>query len=101
MYRGAFDAMTNYNRTTLTEDLERQRTSIWLEMALRAPDTLRQKVAWILSQILVVSPDAIETYWNTEQFLHYYDIFVRNAFGNYRDVLKQVAYSPLMAEMLR
>jgi hypothetical protein len=101
MYQGAFDAMTNYNRTTLTEDLERQRTSIWLEMALRAPDTLRQKVAWILSQILVVSPDSIETYWNTEQFVHYYDIFVRNALGNYQDVLKQVAYSPLMAEMLR
>lgn len=100
MYQGAFDAMTNYNRTTLTPDLERQRTSIWLEMALRAPDTLRQKVAWILSQLLVVSPNAIETYWNTEQFLHYYDIFVRNALGNYRDVLVQVAYSPLMAEML-
>lgn len=100
MYQGAFDAMTNYNRTTLTADLERQRTSIWLELALRAPDTLRQKVAWILSQILVVSPLAIETYWNTEQFLHYYDIFVRNALGNYRDILKQVAYSPLMAEML-
>ena len=30
----------------------------------------------------------------------YYDIFVRNAFGNYRDVLKEVSYSPIMAEML-
>ena len=30
----------------------------------------------------------------------YNDIFIRNAFGNYRDVLKEVAYSPLMAEML-
>lgn len=35
-------------------------------------------------------------------FLHqtYYDIFVRNAFGNYRDILKEVSYSPMMAEML-
>jgi len=32
--------------------------------------------------------------------MHYYDIFVRNAFGNYRDILKEVSYSPLMAEML-
>lgn len=30
----------------------------------------------------------------------YYDIFVRNAFGNYRDVLREVAYSPMMARML-
>ena len=36
----------------------------------------------------------------SECFLHYYDIFVRNAFGNYRDVLKEVPYSPMMAEML-
>jgi uncharacterized protein (DUF1800 family) len=30
----------------------------------------------------------------------YYDIFVRNAFGNYRDILKEVAYSPLMGDYL-
>lgn len=30
----------------------------------------------------------------------YYDIFVRHAFGNYRDILREVAFSPLMAEML-
>lgn len=30
----------------------------------------------------------------------YYDIFVRNAFGNYRDILREVSYSPMMAEML-
>jgi uncharacterized protein (DUF1800 family) len=30
----------------------------------------------------------------------FYDIFVRNAFGSYRNVLKEVSYSPLMAEML-
>jgi uncharacterized protein (DUF1800 family) len=36
----------------------------------------------------------------TELFLVYYDIFVRNAFGNFRDILKEVAYSPVMADML-
>lgn len=36
----------------------------------------------------------------TEWFLAYYDIFVRNAFGNYRDILKQISYNPLMAENL-
>jgi cullin-associated NEDD8-dissociated protein 1 len=32
--------------------------------------------------------------------LTYYDIFVRNAFGNYRDMLREIAYSPLMGENL-
>ena len=34
----------------------------------------------------------------SEIYLNYYDIFV--AFGNYFDILKEVAYSPMMAEML-
>ncbi len=33
-------------------------------------------------------------------FLNYKDIFVRNAFGNYRDILREVTYSPMMGEML-
>ena len=40
-----------------------------------------------LSQILVISEDIGP---NTEIYLGYYDIFVRNAFGNYRDILKEV-----------
>ena len=28
------------------------------------------------------------------------DIFVRNAFGNYRDVLRQVTFNPLMGRYL-
>ena len=32
--------------------------------------------------------------------MNYYDIFVRNAFGNYRDVLREVSYSPVMGSML-
>jgi hypothetical protein len=128
LYRGAFDAATFNNRTTGIPDLEKQRTSIWMEIALKGDDQLRQKVAWALSQILVVSPGAINAYYATENFLvsychtiltlrrasmsllttvsystfvkTYYDIFVRNAFGSYRNILKEVSYSPLMAEML-
>ena len=33
-------------------------------------------------------------------FLTYEDIFVRNAFKNFKDLLRDVSYSPLMAEML-
>jgi uncharacterized protein (DUF1800 family) len=74
---------------------------VWIQIALEANDQLRQRVAWALAQILVVSPGAIVMgQYITEAFLVYYDIFVRNAFGNYRNVLKEVAYSTIMADML-
>lgn len=33
-------------------------------------------------------------------FLAYEDIFVTNAFTNFKDLLRDVSYSPMMAEML-
>ena len=36
----------------------------------------------------------------SEWFLSYYDIFVRNAFTNYRQILKEISFNPLMAEHL-
>jgi uncharacterized protein (DUF1800 family) len=68
--------------------------------SLKAPDQLRQRIAWALSQVFAVSPSAINDNDEVEHWLVYYDIFVRNAFGSYRSMLKDVAYSPMMAEML-
>ena len=82
-------------------DLWRQREYSWIQIGLSAPDQLRQRVAWALAQLLVIARGAIEVQEShSEVFLGYYDIFVRNAFGNYRDVLREIAYSPLMAENL-
>jgi uncharacterized protein (DUF1800 family) len=70
-------------------------------IALNSTDQLRQRVAWALSQLLVIVPAAIEIAGShTEAFLGYYDIFVRNAFGNYGDILREISRSPLMAENL-
>lgn len=95
---GGFDMETEYNNTSYRKQM--QRRSIWADIALKAPDQLRQRMAHALSQILVVSPDSISDDDYTESFLSYYDIFVRHAFGNYMDILKEVTYHPLMAEML-
>ena len=46
-----------------------------MEIALKGKDQLRQRMAWALSQILVVSPNGIEHTRQTESFLTYYDIF--------------------------
>jgi len=77
------------------------RKFVWTMLALNATDQFRQRVAWALAQILVVVKSAIGSEEDmAEWFLNYYDIFVRNAFGNYRDILREVSYSSLMAENL-
>ena len=63
-------------------------------------DQLRQRVAWLLSQIFVINEESILNKDQSEMYLNYYDIFVRNAFGNYRDIMREVALSPMMATML-
>lgn len=71
----------------------------WLNANLEAPDQLRQRMAWALSQIYVVSSIGPGEPF-AERWTVFYDIFVRNAFGNLRQILKEVMYSSLMAEFL-
>ena len=68
--------------------------------ALSDEDQLRQRVAWALNQIFVVSLTDVDIGRKTEVISNYYDTFVENAFGSYREIMKQVAWSPLMGEML-
>jgi uncharacterized protein (DUF1800 family) len=72
------------------------RQATWWKTAVTADDQLRQRVAFALSQILVIS-DANGTInqWQ-EGASNYYDILVRGAFGNFRDVLEEVTLSPMM-----
>ncbi len=71
------------------------RQRAWFEIALTAPDQLRQRVAFALSQILVVS-DAGFGNNMTEPIANYYDLLANNAFGNFRTLLEQVTLSPVM-----
>eukprot|EP00945_MAST-04E_sp_MAST-4E-sp1_P002536 g2536.t1 len=74
---------------------------VWLNVALKSPDQLRQKVAWALSQILVIGESGLSGKEDEiENWLIYYDNFVRNAFGSYRTILKEVSYSPMMGSYL-
>ena len=60
------------------------------------PDPLRQRVAFALSQILVVSDRPEQLAVEQQGMAHYYDLMVRHAFGNYRDLLLDVALHPAM-----
>jgi hypothetical protein len=92
--RGAFDAVTNIYGTTDSSDIAQQKSIVWTHIALTSQDQLRQRMAWAISQIIAVSPKFLyDGDTITEAMTTFYDIFVRNAFENYRNILKEVSYS--------
>ena len=95
-----FDAITLQHKTRIILSFQNSRRETWTTISMTAKDQLRQRVAWVLAQILVISPGSLDTATDqSESWVTYYDIFIRNAFGNYRDVLKEVSYAPMMAEV--
>ena len=76
------------------------RDSAWWRIAMGGEDQLRQRVAFALSQIFVVSTEnAVINNWQ-EGAAHYYDQLANGAFGNYRDLLETVTLSPIMGNYL-
>ena len=79
--------------------LHADRVDIWFRNSLYGEDQLRQRVAFALSEIMVVSqlgalgnlPFAVADY---------YDVLAENAFGNYRDLLEEVTLHPAMGVYL-
>ena len=76
------------------------RQMVWYKAAIDAPDQLRQRVAWALSQYFVVAELGNNQPQAVERWLNYYDIFTRHAFGNFRDILDEVTWSPHMGYYL-
>jgi uncharacterized protein (DUF1800 family) len=70
--------------------------------AMSAPDQLRQRVAWALSQIVVAANvgDQDGTGNPAAMVTQYQDILLRNAFGNYRTLLREMSVSPIMGTYL-
>jgi len=72
------------------------RQDIWWETAIWGQDQLRQRVAFALSQILVVSQLGADEYARERGFANYHDILARQAFGNYGDLLLEISLNPIM-----
>ncbi|HZM06656.1 MAG TPA: DUF1800 family protein, partial [Candidatus Saccharimonadales bacterium] len=67
----------------------------WWKQSITAPDQLRQRVAFALSEIFVISENG--TLQNHADALSsYYDMLLDNAFGNYRALLEAVTLHPAM-----
>ncbi|MDJ0920850.1 MAG: DUF1800 family protein [Henriciella sp.] len=73
-------------------------TYLYWDHLVQADDRLRQRMAFALSQILVYSD--ISNQSRQARRAYYQDVLIRNAFGNYRDLLEEVTYSPAMAAWL-
>jgi uncharacterized protein (DUF1800 family) len=63
---------------------------------MQGEDQLRQRVAFALSEIFVIS-DLDYTLGNSQYGVsHYYNMLAENAFGNYRELLEKVTLHPTM-----
>jgi uncharacterized protein (DUF1800 family) len=72
----------------------------WWRQVMEGPDPLRQRVALALSEIFVVSDNQDAVGSNPQGLANYYDMLLRNAFGNYRDLLRDVTLHPIMGAYL-
>jgi uncharacterized protein (DUF1800 family) len=70
-------------------------SSFW-KNALTANDQLRQRVAFAFSEMFVVSTDMV----NARTIPSYHNLLADDAFGNFRQVINDVATSPAMGEYL-
>ena len=72
---------------------------LW-ETFVHGEDQLRQRVAFALSQIFVISDLSDALFNDARGIVHYHDLMAEHAFGNYRDLMKAVTLNPMMGEYL-
>src|SRR4051794_36500044 len=86
-------ATPNQPTLTMTNDA-------WWTSAISGQDQLRQRVAFALSETLVVSINSAGLGNAPFALPGYYDVLVRDAFGNYRQLLEDVTLNPAMGAYL-
>ncbi len=70
--------------------------SEWWQVALTGNDQLRQRVAFALSEMFVVSTNSINGYFITP----FHNILAKDAFANFSTLMKDVTLSPAMGAYL-
>lgn len=76
------------------------RLDSWFHAAINGRDQLRQRMAFALSQILVVGDSLGDSALRARAYAHYQDVIARNALENYRTLLKDITLNPAMANWL-
>ena len=75
------------------------RYALW-QTTIYGQDLLRQRVALALSEIFVISTETDAIYGVANGAADWYDMLLRNAFGNFRDLMQDVTLHPLMGSFL-
>ncbi len=89
-----------YVRANSNGSLGTTRHYIWWQNALTGNDQLRQRMAFALSEIFVVSD--IDYILSNSQYgmCNYYDMLAAGSFGNFRELLERVTLHPVMGVYL-
>ncbi len=72
----------------------------WWYTVVNAPDQLRQRVAFVLSEIMVISANGNSMFQHPEAMATYWDVLTQDAFGNFRQLLEDVTLNPGMGDFL-
>jgi uncharacterized protein (DUF1800 family) len=72
----------------------------WWTIALNAPDQLRQRMAYALSQIFVISDEEPTLDRMGSAIASYYDMLQDRSFSNYRSLIEDVTLNPNMGQYL-
>ncbi|MEL7296335.1 MAG: DUF1800 family protein [Pseudomonadota bacterium] len=73
-------------------------SDLFWQAAIEGNDQLRQRALFALTQIVVAGQSVRPNHAHKHGF--YMDAIYRNAFGNYKDILTDVTYTPSMADYL-
>ncbi|GAB5559183.1 MAG: hypothetical protein SynsKO_08300 [Synoicihabitans sp.] len=72
------------------------RNSAWFKDVINGEDQLRQRVAFALSQIFVISIENAQLLNWEDGVTAYYDVLLDHAFGDFRSLLERVTLQPSM-----
>ncbi|MDP3110063.1 DUF1800 family protein [Hydrogenophaga sp.] len=72
---------------------------LWNQL-LSGPDAMRRRMALALSEFFVASMSSAEFTWRSHAYASWWDMLVRNAFGNFRQLLEDVTLHPAMGWFL-
>lgn len=88
------DDPENRGSTTSTQ---RYHLQMFWDKVLGGEDVLRQRMLFALSQIIVANENNQR---QAHREAYYLDLLGQNAFGNYKNILTEITYSPLMGRYL-
>lgn len=84
----------------IVDDQRALRNALWWERVTFGPDQLRQRVAFALSEVMVVSEKNAILFLKPTLVADYWDTLVEHAFSDFRTLLEEVTLHPAMGAYL-